>query len=61
VFVYEVKYHVKKWYAFKGGGNVESSFIENVLKAQCLKAVVYRIESKFLALGLALHKKRARI
>jgi hypothetical protein len=29
-----VKYNVKKWYAFKGGGNVESSFIENVLKAQ---------------------------
>jgi hypothetical protein len=61
VFVYETKYHVKKWYGFKGGGNVERSFIENGLKAQCLKAVVYRTESKFLALGLALHRQRARI
>jgi hypothetical protein len=51
-----MKYHVKIWYAFKGGGNVEGSFIENVLKAQCLKTVVYRMESKFLAMG-----ERARI
>jgi hypothetical protein len=61
VFIYDMKYHVKIWYAFKGGGNVEGSFIENVLKTHCLKAVVYRTESKILAVGLALHKKRARI
>jgi hypothetical protein len=61
VRVYYMKYHVKIWHAFKGGGNVEGSFNRKYLKAQCLKAVVYRTESKFLAMGLTLHKKRARI
>jgi len=32
VRVYYMKYHVKIWHAFKGGGNVEGSFIENIWK-----------------------------